>query len=103
MLRLCHHEHPLCLARYCTTLIDYQRRYLMGGMRLPICRFGYFVILMTTMSEKRPSTEPYKFTEQDLTPDRFTAGAEYTLESFYNWRDNNPDAIASHIDSHAHH
>jgi len=55
------------------------------------------------MSEKRPSTQPYTFTEQDLTPDRFTAGAKQTLESFYTWRDDNPDRVAAHVNRYTDH
>jgi len=51
------------------------------------------------MPEKRLFHQPYNFTEHDLSPEKFTAGANHTLERFYAWRDDNPQAIAEHVTS----
>ncbi|MBN1171112.1 MAG: hypothetical protein JXA67_02965, partial [Micromonosporaceae bacterium] len=41
---------------------------------------------------------PFPFTRDDLEADRLLAGARHTLDSFRQWRDDNPGAVASHVD-----
>ena len=41
---------------------------------------------------------PYPFTQEDLQIDRLTPGVYYTLGQFYEWRDNNPQAVGAFIE-----
>lgn len=49
--------------------------------------------------EERRTLRPHEFTGHELTPDKFSAGAEHTLENFYAWQDENPNLIASHVNN----
>jgi geranylgeranyl pyrophosphate synthase len=52
------------------------------------------------MSESVVEQVGFRFTANDLAPDRLAPGVEQTLGHFYRWRDEHPDLIAEHINDH---